>query len=110
MTAVERRSRFLLPHLIRRKTKEETVTALLRILSLLSEWMLTITYGSGREFNGDIRVAAELDCDDYFARPYRSCDRGTNEKGNLLPRQFFLQGHAPTRSDARTSAARRGPP
>ena len=29
-----------------------------------------------------MHVAAELDYDDYFARPCRSCDRDTNENGN----------------------------
>ena len=89
VTVVERSTRFMLAHPIRRRTKEETADALLRMLWPLSEWVLTITYDNGREFSGHMHVAAELDCDDYFARPYRSCDRGTNENGNGLLRQYF---------------------
>ena len=44
---------------------------------------------NGREFSGHMHVAAELDCDDHFARPCRSCDRGTNENGNGLLWQCF---------------------
>ena len=51
--------------------------------------MRTITYDNGREFSGHMHVAAELDCDGCFARPYRSCDRGTNENGNGLLRRYF---------------------
>ena len=89
VTVVERSTRFMLAHPIKRKTKDETTDALLRILSPLSEWVRTITYDNGREFSGHMHVAAELDCDGYFARPYRSCDRGTNENGNGLLRQYF---------------------
>ena len=44
---------------------------------------------NGREFSDHDRVAKILDCEDYFTTPYRSCERGTNENGNGLLRQYF---------------------
>ena len=67
VTVVERSTRFMLAHPIRRRTEEETSDALLRMLLPLSEWVHTITYDDGREFSGHMHVAAELDCDDHFA-------------------------------------------
>lgn len=89
VTVEERSTRSMLAHSVRRRTKEETSNALLSMLSPLSAWVLAITCDNGREFSSRMHVAAELDCDGYFARPHRSCDRGTNENGNRLPRQCF---------------------
>ena len=51
--------------------------------------MRTITYDNGREFSNHGRVAQALTCEDYFATPHRSCERGTNENSNgLLPQCF----------------------
>lgn len=50
---------------------------------------LTITYDNGTEFSGHEDIANTLGCDIYFARPYRSCDRGLNEHTNGLIRRYF---------------------
>ena len=49
----------------------------------------TITYDNGREFTDHERMAEALDADIYFAHPYSSWERGTNENTNGLIRQFF---------------------
>jgi IS30 family transposase len=50
---------------------------------------LTITYDNGGEFANHQEISKVLGCDIYFARPYRSCDRGLNEHTNGLIRRYF---------------------
>lgn len=50
---------------------------------------LTITYDNGTEFTNHQNIAKNLDCDIYFARPYKSCERGLNEHTNSLVRRFY---------------------
>lgn len=49
----------------------------------------TITYDNGTEFSNHREISASIGCNIYFARPYRSCDRGLNEHTNGLIRWFF---------------------
>lgn len=39
---------------------------------------VTVTYDNGTEFTNHENIANKLGCDIYFARPYRSCERGLN--------------------------------
>jgi IS30 family transposase len=50
---------------------------------------LTVTYDNGTEFANHQNITHTLGCDIYFARPYKSCDRGLNEHTNGLIRRFF---------------------
>jgi IS30 family transposase len=50
---------------------------------------ITVTYDNGTEFANHKNIANNLGCAIYFARPYRSCDRGLNEHTNGLIRRFF---------------------
>jgi transposase, IS30 family len=52
----------------------------------------TITYDNGCEFNGHMNVAESLSCKTYFAKPYHSWERGTNENTNGFIRQYFPKG------------------
>ena len=52
----------------------------------------TITSDNGTEFAGHEKIAKLTGADFYFARPYRSCDRGLNEHTNGLIRRFFPKG------------------
>jgi IS30 family transposase len=49
----------------------------------------TITSDNGREFAGHEEIAKRLKADFYFAHPYSSWERGTNENTNGLIRQYF---------------------
>ena len=51
--------------------------------------VLTITFDNGKEFSQHRVIAQNLCADIYFARPYHSWERGTNENTNRLIRQFF---------------------
>lgn len=48
----------------------------------------TITFDNGTEFARHQEIANTLGCSIYFARPYRSSDRGLNEHTNGLIRKF----------------------
>lgn len=65
------------------------------INELLEEWIpyiRTITADNGKEFAGHEKVAEFLNIDYYFARPYHSWERGSNENLNGLIRQYFPKG------------------
>lgn len=49
----------------------------------------TITLDNGLDFAEHARIAKELNTAIYFAHPYASWERGTNENTNGLIRQFF---------------------
>ena len=51
--------------------------------------VLTIKSDNGREFAGHKEVARAVNADFYFAHPYSSWERGTNENTNGLIRQYF---------------------
>ncbi len=52
----------------------------------------TITSDNGTEFAGHEAISKITEADFYFARPYRSCDRGLNEHTNGLIRRFLPKG------------------
>ena len=65
------------------------------IIDLLTEWIPyinTITADNGKEFAGHSTVAEALSIDYYFAHPYHSWERGSNENLNGLVRQYFPKG------------------
>ena len=49
----------------------------------------TITYDNGKEFSEHERIAKCLNADIYFAEPYSSWQRGSNENMNGLIRQYL---------------------
>src|SRR3546814_2723075 len=53
---------------------------------------LTLTLDNGREFAGHERIALRSQCQVFFADPYSSWQRGTNENTNGLLRQYFPKG------------------
>ena len=52
----------------------------------------SVTFDNGKEFAEHRQLAQALDLETYFALPYRSWQRGTNENTNGLLRQFFPKG------------------
>jgi len=62
------------------------------IVNELEDWspyIKTITADNGKEFADHKYVAEQLGIDYYFARPYHSWERGSNENLNGLIRQYF---------------------
>lgn len=57
----------------------------------MKDWKFTqtITSDNGKEFSNHENIARSLGIDYYFARPYHSWERGTNENTNGLIRQYL---------------------
>lgn len=49
----------------------------------------SVTFGNRKKFAKRQELKKNLGAEIYFARPYRSCDRGLNERANGLIRQFL---------------------
>jgi IS30 family transposase len=60
-----------------------------RLRELPAALRRNITFDNGKEFAQHSRIARQLELQIYFATPYRSWQRGTNENTNGLLRQYF---------------------
>lgn len=90
VTLVERKTGLVMIRRVTRATADLTAKA---TVSALSPWdPLTLTFDNGTEFAHHEKVAKQLKCKIYFARPYHSWERGTNENTNGLIRQYFRKG------------------
>jgi len=89
VTLVERKSRLSLIGHVQRKKAAIVSAELTRMLESYRHHVHTITFDNGQEFAGHDAVSQALDCQCYFAHPYCSSERGTNENTNGLIRQYF---------------------
>jgi IS30 family transposase len=69
--------------------RKAPLIALSSIEALKNHHVETITYDNGKEFAKHQDVADALNADVYFAKPYASWQRGTNENMNGLIRQYL---------------------
>lgn len=77
---------------IRKIASKEAKVVSKAIVEELTDWIpyiKTITADNGKEFADHKFVAEQLGIDYYFARPYHSWERGSNENLNGLVRQYF---------------------
>lgn len=96
-TEVERVSRKLLARKVRRMASAETAQAQLRIFQLLPvAARRSTTLDNGRENHQHGQLRRRLGMQTYFADPYSSWQRGTNENTNGLLRRYL-----PKRTDFR---------
>ena len=89
VTMVERQSRYTLVGQLDDRTTESLNK---RVSWLIKETGLpfkTITADNGTEFNQYQQLESSHGCDFYFATPYHSWERGTNENTNGLIRQYI---------------------
>jgi IS30 family transposase len=89
VSLVERKSGFTLIRKVERKTAQAVGKAMTQLLKPHRRRVHTITSDNGREFAGHEQIAKQLQADFYFAHPYASWERGTNENTNGLIRQYF---------------------
>jgi len=88
-TLVERKSRLVFITRLDRKTAEETNTAVIERLRRLPEKARqTLTLDNGTENAGHEKITETIGTKCYFARPYASWQRGTNENANGLIRWY----------------------
>lgn len=85
-TAVERKTRFLAAKLIDSKSAIDTITAQKEIFAILPA--RTVTVDNGLEF-AKHQELNELGIKTFFADPYSSWQRGTNENTNGLLRRYL---------------------
>ena len=89
VTLTERKSGFLVMKKVIRKTAHEVHQAIVNGLVHYQDQVHTITSDNGKEFANHQKIAGDLDARFYFAHPYSSWERGTNENTNGLVRQYF---------------------
>ncbi len=92
VTLVERKSRFTLMHKVERRTAAAVKQAILQLLAPYRAQTLTITFDNGKEFAHHQEIARQLQAKVFFAHPYASWERGSNENTNGLIRQYFPKG------------------
>jgi IS30 family transposase len=89
VSLTERKSRLALLRKVERKTAQAVADAVIELMKSLPVRTHTITADNGHEFADHERMAKELNTDVYFAHPYSSWERATNENMNGLIRQYF---------------------
>ena len=92
VTLVERKSRFTLLKQVVNRTAAVVENAILDLLKPYQVATHTITFDNGKEFSNHQTIAQKLQSEVYFAHPYASWERGTNENTNGLIRQYFPKG------------------
>ncbi len=89
-TLVNRRSGYLIAYLLPKHNAELlTKLAVQRLKRLPKDKRRTLTLDNGTEFSDWERLEKQTGMTIYFAYPYHSWERGTNENTNGLLRQYF---------------------
>lgn len=90
VTLVDRRSGYLIAYLLPRHNAELlTKLAVQRLKRLPKDKRKTLTLDNGAEFSDWERLEKQTGMTIYFAYPYHSWERNTNENTNGLIRQYF---------------------
>lgn len=92
LTLVERVTRFSLVARVDTKEAAEVSAAVIRLLGGVGVICRSITFDNGKEFAFHVHISSVLQTDVYFARPYHSWERGTNENTNGLIRRLYPKG------------------
>lgn len=92
LTLVERVTGYLVMKKLSARNKEQAAAALSQAIGGLGGRVRTITLDNGTEFHDYERVERQHDVKFYFATPYHSWERGTNENTNGLIRQYLPKG------------------
>ncbi len=97
LTLVERKTRKSLYVRIKNKTQKEVLAALRRLRRRVkgdfTAVFKTITADNGSEFLDGEGMKAAVKCGEiYYAHPFSSWERGSNENGNRILRRFVPKG------------------
>ncbi|HHH72322.1 MAG TPA: IS30 family transposase, partial [Sulfuricurvum sp.] len=92
VTIVDRYSKLTLIKKVTHKRAELVRSAAARLLAPIAHWVHTVTADNGKECAEHETLSEAVKADVYFAHPYASWERGTNENTNGLIRQYFPKG------------------
>ena len=87
LTLVERKSGYTLMGQLPRKEAQRVAQQTVRLLKPMP--IKSLTVDNGKEFAMHQQIAAQTGAAIYFAHPYSSWERGTNENTNGLIRQYL---------------------
>ena len=91
-TQVERKSRLIVANKVPSKHAVPVATTMIRQLSNYYHNIKTLTLDNGKEFYEYKKVEKALNIKVYFADPYSSYQRRTNEHANGMLRRYFPKG------------------
>ncbi|AEV67270.1 IS30 family transposase [Acetivibrio clariflavus] len=98
LTLTERKTRYELLFLLEARDSNAVNKALLELKNFYGEQFCnifrTITADNGSEFSRLTEILQPLGIEVYYAHPYSSWERGTNERHNGLIRRFIPKGKA----------------
>ena len=94
VTMVERKSGYAVMAKVEKKTSELVSSAIVDKLQPLAARVKTLTFDNGKEFAGHAHIDQQLQSTAYFARPFASWERGSNENLNGLLRQYVAKKRA----------------
>ena len=89
LTITERKTGTTIIRKLSSKNAKDLSEACIKALKPFEPSLYTITADNGKEFADHQTISSELNLKFYFAKPYHSWQRGTNENTNGLIRQFF---------------------
>jgi IS30 family transposase len=92
LTLVERRSGFAIIKKLKARTTIVVNAAAIQAISENRKMFKTITFDNGTEFHDYKQLEARFAIRCYFATPYHSWERGSNENLNGLIRQYVPKG------------------
>ena len=94
VTLVERATGFTLIGKMKNRTAKELNNRVIALIKQHAHQFLTITADNGTEFHGHKEIERKTGVKFYFAHPYHSWERGTNENTNGLIRQYIPKGES----------------
>lgn len=92
LTLVERKSGYTIIRKLPARTTVEAIAAIAAAIKTLQNMFHTFTFDNGTEFHGYEHLEHEFGVKCYFATPYHSWERGSNENLNGLVRQYLPKG------------------
>ena len=92
LTLVERKTGYAILKKLTSRSKDEVTRAATRALRQHSRYFRTLTLDNGTEFHDYAILEQRFPVKVYFATPYHSWERGSNENFNGLLRQYLPKG------------------
>jgi IS30 family transposase len=94
VSEVERKSGYAVIEKVANKTADLVSAAIVKRLKPFSAKVNILRFDNGKEFCGHGKIAEALGRTSYFARPFASFERGSNENFNGLLRQYVPEKRA----------------